>query len=346
VPAHVGDLVECLDPRRFDITVACPPGSATWRRLAARPGVSLLPLTARRAPHPSDVLWALRLVPHVRRSDVVHAHSSKAAWVARAAAVMAGRRSRCVVTPHGWSFWALSGAGRRIVVVGERAAARCCARIVAVSAAEREAGLRLGIGTPSLYRVVPNGIDLSRAAGDRPPDSRRVLFLGRLAAQKRPDLAVRALALARRTAPDLELTLCGEGEQRASLDALMTHLSLNKAVRMQGWCDDVFAQLRSCMCLLVTSTYEGCPLTVLEAMAAGVPVVAVRVPGMDEVVRDGETGILCSEDPGDIAAALVRLHRSPELACRLGEAGRELARLRHSRERMAAELASIYSALA
>src|SRR6202011_6129481 len=117
----------------------------------------------------------------------------------------------CVVTPHAWSFWALSGARRRAVVALERVAARACATIIAVSRHEQEEGLRLGIGRAAQYRLIRNGIDLQRWAIDRHPDPDVVLMVGRLAPQKRPELAVRALELARRRRPAMRLVIAGDG---------------------------------------------------------------------------------------------------------------------------------------
>ena len=110
VPRHVLDIVDELGgDATFALTVACPPSSMLWDRLAETPAVRLRRFTARRAPHPGDLLWLVRLAPLVWRSDVVHAHSSKASWLARATALLLGRRSSCVVTPHAWSFWAFTG---------------------------------------------------------------------------------------------------------------------------------------------------------------------------------------------------------------------------------------------
>ena len=346
VPRHILDIVEELGTGNFDLTVACPPASVLWEQLHARPGVRLRPFTGRREPHLGDIAWMLRLIPLARRSDVIHAHSSKAAWIARGAALLAGRRKSCVITPHAWSFWALSGRRRRAVVVMERIAARTCAAIVVVAQNEREEGLRLGIGRAAQYHLIRNGVDARRWAVKRTADRDLVLMVGRLDPQKRPELAVRALAVARRQRPAMRLVIAGGGVQERRLRRLAAELGIADAVIFLGPRDDVPCLMARAGCVLITSAYEGCSLVVLEAMAAAVPVVAVQIAGIDELVEHAATGVLCAERPEDIAVALVTLGNDPEMGRRLGEEGRRRAWQDHSREQMARSLATLYRLLA
>src|ERR1019366_5891131 len=230
---------EELRAEDFEVTVACPKHSFLWEQLSGRDQVRLRPFTRRREPHVSDLAWMLRLVPLVRRNDVVHAHSSKASWLARASALLAGRRSSCVVTPHAWSFWALSGWRRRAVETLEGVAAHACAAIVAVARHEQDEGLRLRIGRAEQYRLIPNGIDLRRWTGDRSPDPNLVLMVGRLVPQKRPELAVHALALARRQRPAMRLAIAGGGPLEHPLRVLTAALGVDEAVVLLGPRHDV-----------------------------------------------------------------------------------------------------------
>ncbi|MBJ7595198.1 MAG: glycosyltransferase [Candidatus Dormibacteraeota bacterium] len=347
VPRHVLDIVEELHTdQRFELTVACPLPSVLWDRVGRMPGVRRMRFTSHRAPHPSDLLWLARLLPLVRRSDVVHGHSSKAAWLGRAAALLTGRRASSVVTPHAWSFWAFSGAPRRALIALERLAAHACATILAVSRHERDEGLRLGVGRREQYRVIPNGINLQRWSRDRTPDRDVVLMVGRLAPQKRPELAIRALALARHRRPTMRLVMAGSGELHDHVATLATQLGVRDAVHLVGDTDDVPNLMAGAGCLLMTSVYEGCSLAILEAMGAGVPVVAVRFGGVDELVDDGVTGLLSGESPEDIAAALVRLAGDAEMADGMGEEGRRRAQELYSRSRMAAGVAAVWETMA
>jgi glycosyltransferase involved in cell wall biosynthesis len=341
VPGHVLDLVSGLDAGAWQIDVACPPTSTLWAALAGRGDVRLHRLGAARRPTPGDAVSLARLVRLARRADVVHVHSAKAGFVGRLAAQLAGRAARCAYTPHAWSFWAAGGAESSLYLRLERLAAHWCRTIVAVSRDERDSGLAAGVGRPEQYRVIPNGVDVSRFDVPRHPVPGRVLFLGRLAPQKRPDLAVQALA----RVEGAELHLANDGPERESVARLAAELEVAPRVRFLGYRDDVPALLSQAACLLLTSDYEGASLTVLEAMAAGVPVVATRVGGVEEAL-DGAGVVVEPGDPAGIAAGLERVLRDPEQAARLGEAGKRRAREQFTRERMVAETVALYEELA
>jgi glycosyltransferase involved in cell wall biosynthesis len=347
VPRHVLDLVEGLVGSDWEITVACPPTSTLWQPLAKRQEVALHAFTAARRPAASDAASLARLLRLVRTVDVIHVHSAKAGFLGRLAARLRGRAGAAVYTPHAWSFWAAGGAEQRLYRALERRAARWCRAIVAVSEHEREAGLDAGIGRVEQYRVIPNGVDPGRFSGPPEPVAGRVLFLGRLGPQKRPELAVQALARVRGRFPGAELHLASDGPDRETLVELAARLGLSGAVRFLGYRDDVPALLSRASCMLVTSDYEGAPYTVLEAMAAGVPVVATRVGGVPEAVVDGETGLLVS--PGDAAALadrLARLLADPDAAARMGAAGRRIVQERFTRQHMVARTLALYEEVA
>jgi glycosyltransferase involved in cell wall biosynthesis len=342
VPGHVLDLVEGIDPEAWEVDVACPPASTLWRALAGRHGVRLHPLGAARRPSPGDAASLARLIGLARRADAVHVHSAKAGFVGRLAAALAGRASRCAYTPHAWSFWAADGVEAALYLRLERLAARWCRAVVAVSADERDAGLAAGVGRPEQYRLIPNGIDVARFDVTRDPVAGRILFLGRLSRQKRPDLAVQALAQLDLAAA--ELHVANDGPERPAVERLAAQLGVADRVHFLGYRDDVPALLSHAACLLLTSDYEGASLTVLEAMAAGVPVVATRVGGVEEALEGA--GVVV--EPGDaaaVAAGLERVLGDSETAAQLGETGRQRARERFTRERMVAETVALYEEL-
>jgi glycosyltransferase involved in cell wall biosynthesis len=157
------------------------------------------------------------------------------------------------------------------------------------------------------------------------------LFVGRLRIRKGVEVlfeALRSLAADYRDLAPPRLLIAGDGEHRAALEAKAGELGLaaSGAVSFLGRCGAprVAGLLAGAAALVVPSTYEGMPLVVLEAMAAGVPVVASRVSGIPEVVLDGETGWLVpAEDPGALASALAEVLAEPGEAKRRGEAGRQ-----------------------
>ena len=347
VPNHVLELVRTVDRGRFELTVACPPTSTLWAAVADDPDVALHAIAAAREPSPHDARSLATLARLVRGADVVHGHSSKAGFLARLAAAAQGRRSSVAFTPHGWSFWAADGVEGALYRRLERVAAHWCETIVVLSDAERQAGLAAGVGRAGQYRVIPNGVELDRFAAAPEPVPGRILCVGRLAPPKRPDTILDALALVRRELPEAELHVVGDGPLRAQVEARTAALGLGDAVRLLGTSTDVPGLLRGAACLALASDYEGLPLAVLEAMAAGVPVVASAVGGVPELVADGRTGLLVQPGSADgLAAALGELLRDPARARALGDAGRELARERYSRERMAAEHERLWEQLA
>lgn len=346
VPHHVLDLVRGLDRGRFEIAVAAPRRSVVWRELATDPDIHLYAISPHRRPAPiGDLGTLLRLLRLVRRADVVHGHSAKAGFIARLAALLTGRRRRCVFTPHGWSFWAADGLVARIYLAMERAAAHWCETIVAVGEFERRAGLDAAVGREPQYRVIPNGVDLPRFGSARRPAPGRIVMVGRLAPPKRQDLAIDAVLRLRTVHPEAELQLVGDGPGRAAIEALAD--DAGGAVRLLGTREDIPELLAEAAVVLLASDYEGAPLSILEAMAAGAPVVASRVAGIPELVVDGVTGILVEPgDSGALADAIDSLLRDPERAEALGRAGRERAQTHYSRDTMIRALTALYDAAA
>ena len=137
-------------------------------------------------------------------------------------------------------------------------------------------------------------------------------FLGRLVRNKGPEVAVRALAEAVRTGVDASLSVVGEGPERANLERLAAREGVRDRVRFEGYRPDPETWLRGVDVLVRPSVTEGMPLGVLEAMAAGVVVVASDVPGNASLVRDGDSGLLVrTGDHAALARALQRLSRDP-----------------------------------
>jgi glycosyltransferase involved in cell wall biosynthesis len=152
-----------------------------------------------------------------------------------------------------------------------------------------------------------------------------LLFVGRLRIRKGVEVLLEALQELRSRHPEASLRIAGDGEHWGRLERRVAELGLGEAVAFLGTCDAgrVRGLLAGAAALVVPSIYEGMPLVVLEAMAAGVPVVASAVSGIPEVVVDGETGWLVPpEDPEALADALGEVLAGPEEARRRGEAGR------------------------
>ncbi len=241
------------------MTVACPRTSILWTE-AERLGLDRVPTDPRRASPIADVPDLIRLLRLCRRADVIHAHSSKSGLVARLAATLAGRRNRCVFTPHGWSFWALGGTAGRLAVALERIAAHGCARIIAVSTFASEAGLTRGIGPERRFRVVPNGVPDPRPEGssvDAHAADRLVMVSLRLAPPPPPPPRRRS---ARPGPPsfgqEVTLALVGDGPLRPRVEGAVAQHRLEGAVDLLGERNDVADLLVHASCAVHLSTYE------------------------------------------------------------------------------------------
>lgn len=205
---------------------------------------------------------------------------------------------------------------------------RTSARTIAVSKGVAE-GLVEHYGMAAQrMAVVSNPVEADRVAMARPLEDTEpfILGVGRLHAQKRFDHLIRAFAAIAHQVPH-QLVLLGRGPLQADLEALARELGVGDRVRFEGFSNEPWRYMRSASCFALSSAYEGHPLVLIEAMAAGCPVVSYACPyGPDEVVTDGVSGLLVPT--GDVAAlgkALLRVLTDGGLAARLASEGRTAA---------------------
>jgi glycosyltransferase involved in cell wall biosynthesis len=180
------------------------------------------------------------------------------------------------------------------------------------------------VEAPGVLPNVTGGLDLGPVM-EEAIEEPYFLFVGRLRIRKGVEVLLEAMSALRDRLPQARLLIAGDGEHRASLERRAAELELGAAVRFLGRCDAsrVRGLLRRARALVVPSIYEGMPLVVLEAMEAGVPVIASAVSGIPEVVEDGGTGWLVPpEEPDALAAALAAAWNDPAEAARRGDAGR------------------------
>jgi glycosyltransferase involved in cell wall biosynthesis len=311
----------------FDVTVAAH-GSGPLRDAAQAAGVPFVQLEhMRRAINPwHDALALLELVRLCRRlrPEIVHAHSSKAGALGRVAAALAGVPAR-VFTVHGWSFAAYGGLAGSLYLWVERRLRRQTTAVVCVATASRDIGVAAGACQAERTVVIHNAVDVGAfAAHEEPDETPRIVSVGRFAFPKDYATLVEALAATR---GDFRAAFVGEGPQLQEVEATIVHRGLRERIELLGNRDDVPGVLASADVFVLSSRSEGFPISILEAMAAGLPVVATDVGGIAESVVDGETGLLVPPgDPGALAVALDRLLTDGELRRRLGTAGRERAR--------------------
>lgn len=239
----------------------------------------------------------------------------------------------------------------------DRSLARWTDRVVGNSRAvadfyREHAGIaseRLEVITSGIDDEVPPPIDpaIVRRELGADPDAPVALFAGRLAAQKAVDDLLKALDLLQHVRGGLVTWIAGDGPDREALVDLARAFRLGDRVRFLGHREDVPRLLAAADLLVLPSRYEGLPNVVLEAMRFGKPVVATSAPGTTELVVDGETGLLVPVGrPPDLAQAIRRIIDDPELARRLGDAGRSRVAAEFRADRMIERFAALYESLA
>jgi glycosyltransferase involved in cell wall biosynthesis len=313
-------------------------------------------------PHDLRALLALMRILWRERPHVVHTHAAKAGTLGRVAALVAcrvpGRRCVLVHTFHGHS---LSGyfSSRRNRVFGtiERVLARRTDRIVAVSEEVRDDLVRFGVAAPERFQVVRLGFDLSpfvtadrdrealrRAVRDElgiPQDARVVTLIARLAPIKRVDRFLR-IAERLRDEPGIRFLVVGDGELRDELQASPEARSLGERLVWAGFRRDMPAVCVASDVVVLTSDNEGTPVSLIEAQAAGVPVVSTAVGGASTTVLDGITGYLAPADREDELAEAIRGVLSDPAAREVGARGQAHVTGTFSLERLVDDLDSLY----
>ena len=324
--SYVAALLPVLS-ERFDVTVAAH-GAGPVREAAEALGLRFVALRHVRRPISPwrDALALAELVRLLRRErpDVLHASSSKAGVLGRVAAWATGVPIR-IFTVHGWAFAARSGASSAVYRWADRLVSRLTTVTICVSELERATGLAARTCRADRTVVIPNAVDVrgtprARVDGPRP----RLIAVGRLRPPK--DFGTLLRALASLPADGFDAAIVGDGPERPALERELGELGLRERVSLEGERRDVPSLLAGSDVFVLSSHSEGLPVSVLEAMAAGLPVVASAVGGVAELVLDGETGLLVPPaDQAALAAALWRLVADAGLRRRLGDAGRARA---------------------
>jgi glycosyltransferase involved in cell wall biosynthesis len=337
---HVRDLAAAMLDRGHEVLTLVGGTGAVTEQLEAV-NVPCRPLRhLRRSIHPFRDLAAVgELTAALRefRPDLVSTHTAKAGWIGRLAASKAGVPA--IYTPHGWP---VSGRfpppSAAVFTVAERTAARWGGPVICVSESERRIALAKRFATEEQLYVVHNGVR------DVPPEFRAApgcdpVSIASIARFESPkDHATLLVALAALRNRSWTLDLIGDGPNEARMRRLAERLGVAGRVHFRGYQPEPEPVLAAAHLFVLASRSEAFPRSVLEAMRAGLPVVASDVGGVKEAVGNGYTGILVPpEDPHALAAAIDRLLGAPTVRSRLGANGRtafeERFRLEHTVEK-------------
>jgi len=319
---YLRDLATRLHDDGHEVLVAAGTQGPLWTMLEER-GVPVIQCRRlQRALHPMHDVRAVRDLGRIIRSfrpDLVSAHSSKAGIIARLASRITG--VPCVFTAHGWAFAdGVREPGRTVWRLIERAAERLATRIICVSNFDYDLAVRAGFD-PGRLVVIHNGV--ASESGHQPARPARgpvrIVMVARFSHQKDHRSLLQAIA----TIPDCELDLVGDGPLQAKTEAYAEALGVRERVHFHGYTADVSGILARAGIFALISHHEGFPLTTLEAMRAGLPVVVSDVGGAGEAVIDRVTGYLVPR--GDVAAIRTRLRvlvAQPSLRREMGESAR------------------------
>jgi len=337
---HVADLLRALRGRA-DVTLLAG-GDGPLFALARDLGIPAIRLaTMDNALSPAKAVAALRELTQALREaapDIIHTHSAKASALGRIAGKFLG--IPVVYTVHGFAFKPAAPWKQRTVArIAEWLLAPLTSHVICVAEAERALARSLPIRADRIS-VIPNGIaDVAARARPAAP-LRRVVTVIRLAAPKRPDIMIEAFAAAQW--PDCELVIAGDGPQRTDLERLASQLAPGR-VRFAGTIDNIPALLASAQLFLLASDHEGLPISILEAMRAGLPVIASELPGIREQLGDGLCGVLVKgSDPRGFADALRKLAADAPARALAGEAGRLRWEETYGLERMVGAIWMVY----
>jgi glycosyltransferase involved in cell wall biosynthesis len=329
---HVSSLLPELLSRGARVEVAAP--RATGGLGAEAAGTPFWPVEIPRLPSPVPAVSALRdLKRALDGADLVHAHGVRAGLAAGAAA-RSDAVPHLIVTIHNAVFesgstrrGAESVAHRMLALLAEL---RICVSEDVARAARAAAPAKAGSVIVMPVGADPTPVEPSEAAAAREQlglEAGRplVVGVGRLDPQKGFDVLVEATARMNGWAPPV-VVICGEGPARHDLEERIETLGLGGRVRLLGNRQDAKAIIAAADAFCMPSRWEGSPLALHEALAAGRPVVAAAVGGIPELLTFGQAGLLVPpEDPGALAAAVGRILADQHLARRLGDRAREAA---------------------
>ena len=280
----------------------------------------------------ADLTALFTIIEEIRRfkPDVIHTHTAKAGVVGRLASILSGHKSVRVHTFHGHLLNGYFGAGKtKLVVLVEKFLALFTDQLLAVGSKVKDDLLAVGIGNQNKFGVMPPGLQLaavpSRASARKElglkDDAIYCAFIGRITQIKRPDRFLDVVAEVKSRGVNLHFIVAGAGDllQYCQERALAENLP----VTFLGWREDIEFVLAAADFVLLTSDNEGTPLSLIQAGMVGIPVVATNVGSTNEIVVNGETGLLTDLSVGQIADAVVKVATESALRDKMGASGKE-----------------------
>jgi glycosyltransferase involved in cell wall biosynthesis len=302
----------------------------------------------------ADLKAFFGLVSLIRKyqPDIIHTHTAKAGVLGRLASLLAGRGAVRVHTFHGHLLHGyFNGLITKIVILIEKILAARTSVLIAIGSKVRDDLIAAGIGSKGKYRVFFPGLPapktFAKAAAQNvlgiSSQTLFITFVGRLTQIKRPDRLLDVAKECKQRGLDVRFLVAGEGELFESSKERSLKEQLN--LTFFGWRSDVDQIFAASDIVILTSDNEGIPLTLIQAAQASLPIVATSVGSISDIVINESTGYLTSTNPADMADAIEKLVRDPQLRKMMGEAGKSRAAQYFSLDRMLKDHSDLYRSL-
>lgn len=363
---HVVNLNKGLSSDRFEslLVIGSPnPGEGSMLDYAQENGVQPLTIPemvgeASLRPRDLKALWMLYRILQAERPHIVHTHTAKAGFLGRLAARMAGVPI-IVHTYHGHVLNGYYGPVKSwLLTMMERGLARITDRLVAVSELVKQDLITYGVAPPEKISVIPLGFDLEpffdceslkgefRRELELGPGDKLVGILGRIFPIKNHRLFLESAAQIAQQESNVHFVIVGDGVLRSEMEKYAQDLRIDQRVFFTGWRRDLPRIYADLDLLVVSSNNEGTPVSAIEAMASGCPVVATRVGGLPDVVQDRETGYLVPpKQPEALTAAMLILIRDSKKAEQMGRSAQLSVEMRFSLDRLLRDTENLYQEL-
>lgn len=358
-------LCSRLDPELYDITLIIgdtkAPTQKTKEFLEGFKGRTVIIPQLKRDIDPVNDIAAFRRLYSIFRKgrfDIVHTHTAKAGALGRMAASFAGAPV-IIHTPHGHNLYGYFSPAASAMIAGtEKFLTRFTDEIIALTELERSDYISSGVAGDGKVSVIYQGLELDKFTRDWKsafnlknvlkirPEDRVVGLVGRLEPVKGSDVFIEAAALIIKKRPDVRFVVAGEGSLRSVMEKRAAELGISASIIFAGWREDIPDVISLMDIMVLPSLNEAVGIALIEAQAEGIPVVASRVGGVPEVVRDGKTGILVPpSDPAAIADAVIGLLDDKPKCAAMGEAGKAWVRDRFKAEDMVKKTSELYMRL-
>lgn len=324
------NLLDGLDPNQYEIYVACKPGGDLVQEVMKR-DYNFIPLYhMEHHISPKDILAFVELyrICRGKKFDIVHTHSSKTGLLGRMAARMAGV-PKIIHTVHGFSFHPYQSFLTRTMYKWlEGFASRFCDEMIFVNESERIMAEKSKLFRNVRMRTIYNGVRIPKIEhhADRFEFLQNRFVVGsssRFSAQKNIVQTLEAAIIACRRNPRLAFVFIGDGEYYSLCRKMVKTAGLDDSIFLPGWQSDTGTWLEQFDCFMLYSLWEGLPLSLLEAMAAGLPLIGSDIKGNNELISDLNGILVEPGKPEKLAEVLQGLPERPNDMKKWGENSRK-----------------------